>query len=155
MLKTCNTVITPKNGLKMSNFRTQMNKYRDHKRKGYCASKRHNACMCWMKLFISVDIMLMTFRQKLTQNEPVFSQSCDLNFSTKWSRVWSQNWQSVTDIRLLSIADRVKHDVNSVHSSWIFCSSKAVMQCLNREWETEGHRDAAEWQYPAERCQTV
>ena len=26
---------------------------------------------------------------------------------------------------------------------------------FNREWEMEGHRDAAEWQYSAERCQTV
>ena len=36
----------------------------------------------------------MTFRQQINPNKTVFSQSHDLNFSTHWSRVSSQNLQS-------------------------------------------------------------
>ena len=51
-----------------------------------------------MKLMISVDIMLMTLRQQINPKQNS-SQSCDLNFSTKWSSVSSRNLQvSVTGI---------------------------------------------------------
>ena len=39
------------------------------KRGGYCDSKRHNTCMCWMKLMISVDIILMTFRRQIKSKQ--------------------------------------------------------------------------------------
>ena len=59
--------------------------------------------MCRMKVIISVNISLMTFRQQInpkqtdnlkkkkkeekTKNMTVFSKSHDLNFRTKWSRI--------------------------------------------------------------------
>ena len=43
---------------------------------------------------ICVEIMFMTFRQQTNlKHKIVFSQSCDLNYSTKWSRVSQQNYK--------------------------------------------------------------
>ena len=45
---------------------------------------KHSIRMCCMKLTISADIILMTFRQNLTPNKTVFDQSCDINYSITW-----------------------------------------------------------------------
>ena len=75
-----------------------------------------------MKLMISVDIILMTFRQQIKpKSNKQFSQSCDQNFSTKWSRVSSLKSQILTTgTTAVMIANRVKHDLNSVHTAPLF-----------------------------------
>ena len=70
--------------------------------RGYSDSKRHNTCKCWMKLMISLRVILMTFRPKTkkqnkkTQHKSVSSQSCDY-FNIKWSRVISQSSQNLNN----------------------------------------------------------
>ena len=39
---------------------------------GYCHSITHNTPMCWMKLMISIDIILMTFRQQINPQQNSF-----------------------------------------------------------------------------------
>jgi len=59
--------------LKHNNYRTKKQflkkKKKKKKKKGSCDSKRHNTCMCRMKLIISVNISLMTFRQQINPKQ--------------------------------------------------------------------------------------
>ena len=73
---------------------TRISMYRIKNSREYCDCKRHNIHMCWIRLMICVEIMFMTFRQQTNlKHKIVFSQSCDLNYSTKWSRVSQQNYK--------------------------------------------------------------
>ena len=114
----------------------------NEKSRGQCGSKSHNTRMYWMKLMISVAIILTTFRQQ-SKLKTMFSQSARNSPGTASS---SYRWCS----QLFCFKPHECHRPADIDGASLSQSSDAA---FHKDREMEGRRDGAEWRCPAERCQ--
>ena len=77
-------------------------KCRNKRRRGYCNSKRHNIRTYWWNWWFPLISFFWHSGNKLRRNIIVSSQSCHLNFSTKWLLVSSSNSPSQVRVRPLT-----------------------------------------------------
>ena len=89
------------------------------KSRGYCDCKRHNSCR--MKMMISVDIMLMTFRLPINSKQNSVQSLMLPQLQHEMIKGQVKIFiQSQERARPLINANRMKHHLNSVHSSFCF-----------------------------------